>query len=387
MGFVSVILSILSLMYGYITYRLTKMLPLAPLELYLLWAWLGIGWLSTPLPIYFRISNMESKLIDFVSWFTYLNLGLFSTLFVILLFHDMGILGYKAVGYLFGVVPPENNIFQLIGSAKNRAVLICMLALMITVIGYFKATTIPDIKTVRIPIKDLSKRLEEIKIVQISDIHVGPTIKKSFLEGVVKKINDLNPDLVFLTGDLVDGSVPYLKDDVEPLKKIKAAHGAYFVTGNHEYYSGVKSWIGKIKELGFTVLDHQYELIDYYGSKLLIAGVPDFSGDHNRSHHTSNPLKIPINNQKANVKILLAHQPKSIYQASKAGFDIQLSGHTHGGQCFPWNILAKWANGYREGLHKHNKSWIYVSVGTGYWGPPLRFGTTQEITLIQLVKK
>lgn len=387
MVFVGIILSILSLMYGYITFRLTKMLSLSPWEVYLLWGWLGICWLSSPIPIYFRVTNMESKLVDFVSWFTYINLGLFSTLLVILLFHDIGVLSFKAVHLLFDFSFPKTSIGQFFGLAKTRVAIICGLALLITVIGYFKATTIPNVKHVQIPVANLPSNLEKLKLVQISDIHIGPTIKKAFLEGVVKKINGLNPDIAFFTGDLVDGSVGYLKDDVEPLKDIKATYGSYFVTGNHEYYSGVKSWINKIEELGFKVLDHQYALIEHEGSRLLVAGVPDFSGDHISSGHISNPSKIPINDKNTNVKILLAHQPKSIYQANEAGFDIQLSGHTHAGQCFPWNLVAKWTNGYLEGLHKHDKTWIYVSAGTGYWGPPLRFGTTQEITLIQLIKE
>jgi hypothetical protein len=205
------------------------------------------------------------------------------------------------------------------------------------------------------------------------------------VEEIVGVVNTLNADIVALTGDLVDGSVEQLAYDVAPLKQIKSALGNYFVTGNHEYYSGVVEWVAELKRLGFSVLLNENQIITRGKAKLLLAGVSDYRGGNFLPSHRSDPQKALNGAPPADAKILLAHQPKNIFDAAKAGYDLQISGHTHGGQFFPWNLLVGFAQPYVSGLHTHQNTRIYVSRGTGYWGPPLRVGSPSEITLIKLV--
>jgi len=227
--------------------------------------------------------------------------------------------------------------------------------------------------------------LHDLKIVQFTDLHIGPMIKRDYVQTLVQQMNDLDADIIVMTGDLVDGSVFRLQAEVAPLANLKAKHGKFFITGNHEYYSGAEDWIAEMRRLGFTVLLNAHELIEVNGAKLLLAGVTDYRADRHIASHQSSPKKAMQGALESDVKILLAHQPKSIFEATEAGFDLQISGHTHGGQYYPWNFLAKMANPYIKGLHLHdNKTWIYVSPGTGYWGPPIRLGNEPEITVIRL---
>jgi predicted MPP superfamily phosphohydrolase len=202
---------------------------------------------------------------------------------------------------------------------------------------------------------------------------------------VVNGVNDLSADVVALTGDLVDGSVKRLAHDVDPLKTIRSRYGNYFVTGNHEYYSGAPDWIRKVRSLGFDVLLNENRLIAHEKGRILLAGVTDYRGGHFFKTHQSDPVKAVSGAAPAHVKILLAHQPKNIYAAAEAGFDLQISGHTHGGQFYPWNLFVGLVQPFVTGLHRYEDTQIYVSGGTGYWGPPLRLGSPSEIALIRLV--
>jgi hypothetical protein len=161
--------------------------------------------------------------------------------------------------------------------------------------------------------------------------------------------------------------------------------GNYFVTGNHEYYSGVIEWIEEVRRLGFTVLINEHRIITSGKSKMLLAGVTDYRESRILTDHRSDPQKALNAAAKTDIKILLAHQPKSIFDAARAGYDLQISGHTHGGQFFPWNLVVGLTQPYVSGLHQHADTQIYVSRGTGYWGPPVRVGSPSEITLIKLV--
>src|SRR6185295_11857104 len=192
-------------------------------------------------------------------------------------------------------------------------------------------------------------------------------------------------DVVAITGDLVDGSVSELATEVAPLARLESRHGTYFVTGNHEYYSGVEPWLAELRRLGMKVLHNEHVVIVRDGATLLLGGVPDYSGGHFDSAHRSDPKAAlagaPMD---AAVKILLAHQPRSAAAAEQAGFDLQLSGHTHGGQFLPWTFLVKLQQPFTAGLHRLGRLRVYVSRGTGYWGPPQRLGAPSEITEIRL---
>jgi hypothetical protein len=222
--------------------------------------------------------------------------------------------------------------------------------------------------------------------VQISDIHVGATIKRGYLNAIVNKVNALQPDAIAITGDLVDGSVQRLSVHTAPLARLAARDGTFFVTGNHEYYSGAHAWIAELRRLGLTVLLNQHVVCKRDGQALVIAGVTDFTAHLFDPSHRSDPRAAVAGAPRdARARILLAHQPRSAPAADAAGFDLQLSGHTHGGQFFPWNLFVPLQQPFTAGLNRLGKLWVYTSRGTGYWGPPKRFGAPSEITRVRLV--
>ena len=217
--------------------------------------------------------------------------------------------------------------------------------------------------------------------------NVSLAIKKAVSSISSKKVNELNPDIIAITGDLVDGSVDYLAKHVEPLKDLSANIGKFFVTGNHEYYSGVDQWLDKTDQLGFTNLLDSHEIIKKGNGIISLGGVTDYRSKTIKPSHKSDAVLAFNGVSKDIPKILLAHQLWSIFNAHDAGTDLQLSGHTHGGQFWPFIYAVRMANPYTAGLHNHNGTWIYVNRGTGYWGPPMRLGVESEITLITLDNK
>jgi predicted MPP superfamily phosphohydrolase len=240
--------------------------------------------------------------------------------------------------------------------------------------------------SVDIPVTGLPDALHGFSIVQISDIHVGPTIRVRYVEDIVDAVNRLHPDVVAITGDLVDGSVAELGEHVAPLSRLVARHGSFFVTGNHEYYAGAPAWIAEVRRLGIRVLHNEHIVIDRGGQKLVLAGVPDYSGGHFHEDHRSDPAAAMAGAPAdAGARVLLAHQPRTAPAAARAGFDLQISGHTHGGQFWPWVHFVRFQQPFTAGLHRLDALWVYVSRGTGYWGPPKRFGAPSEITRLRLI--
>ena len=256
-----------------------------------------------------------------------------------------------------------------------------------TAYGFYNARKGPKVIKEVIFLRNLPPEFENYKIAQISDLHVGPTIKKPYVEKVFDTIANVNPDMLAVTGELVDGSVENLKSELEPFKDMIAKDGTFFVTGNHEYYSGVDQWLDETNNLGFTNLLNSHQIIKKEDSGIAIAGVTDYRAHQIKSTHKTDPNKALLGLSESTLKIILAHQPASIFKVHEAGADLQLSGHTHGGQFWPFTYPTKWANPYLEGLHNHHGTQIYVNRGTGYWGPPLRIGVPAEITLFQLRKK
>ena len=238
-----------------------------------------------------------------------------------------------------------------------------------------------------VTLKTLPPELHGLRIVQLTDLHIGSTIDGDWLRRVVAQTNALDADIIAITGDLVDGSVDELHPHVAPLSELRARHGVFFVTGNHEYFSGAPAWIAHLATLGVRVLRN--ERITVYpgasGHGIDIAGVDDFAG-RRLAGHGPDFVKALGGRDSDRPLILLAHQPLAITEAAAHGVDLQISGHTHGGQMWPWRYLVLLQQPYVAGLYLHpgSKTQIYVSTGTGYWGPPMRLGTTAEITHITL---
>jgi uncharacterized protein len=241
------------------------------------------------------------------------------------------------------------------------------------------------LKNVQVRLRKLPKTMSGMRIVQLTDVHIGPMIGRQWLEGIVARVNALDPDIVAITGDLVDGSVAALRDHVAPLAQLRSKHGVYFVTGNHEYYSGVKPWVEHLGTLGVRVLRNERVTIGEGAASFDLAGVDDHTGGQFEKDHGADVVKALADRDPNRECILLAHQPKEIVEASKLGVGLQLSGHTHGGQVFPATLLVRFQQPFVAGLDRLGDTQIYVSRGTGYWGPPMRVAAPAEIAVIELI--
>jgi predicted MPP superfamily phosphohydrolase len=351
--------------------------------------------LFLPFPlIVLRRYGIENSVVDAAIWTAYTGSGFISFVltFQILkdLFHVSALLIKKLV-VSFGFRQGSNQKPETAIDMNRRSFLINSMSAGIigfsggfTAYGMNEVMDTPEVREVLVPIKNLPKSLDGFRIAQITDFHIGYPGKREWVESVVNKVNALAPDIVAYTGDLADGSVERLGKEIEPLSGLTATYGNFFVTGNHEYYWGINEWIECAKRLGFTVLLNENRTIYHNRGRILLGGVADYRAGYFIEDHASSPEKSLEGASDADVKILLAHQPKSIFKSSKAGYDLQISGHTHGGQFFPWNYLVCLDQPFTEGLHKFNNTLIYVSRGTGFWGPPVRLCAPSEITLLKL---
>jgi predicted MPP superfamily phosphohydrolase len=311
-----------------------------------------------------------------LSWVVYTWLGFLFYLFMFSILGDV----VRVMMSLAGALPREPERRRFMSQAIAAGV--CAAAGMTGIWGLLNVAGGFKVKCLRIPLAKLPESASGYSIVQITDVHAGPTIGRKFVESVVRETNALEPDLIVITGDLVDGTVEHLREIVEPLRDLKARDGVFFVTGNHEYYSGADEWITHLQTLGIRVLRN--ERVDVRGL-FDLAGVDDANAKGLLPHHGQDVERAVEGRDASRALVLLAHQPKTLKHAVKAGVDLQLSGHVHGGQMAPFNWLTHIDQPFVSGLHQVGKTWIYVSAGTGYWGPPMRVGTRSEITRIELV--
>ena len=384
--FFIIAIGVLWLMHGYVAWRIIPTLGISSSQTILAYTAVFILSLLPILPIALRMSGNESKLIDKFSFVGYTSLGFFTLSFFIFVAKDLVL---QLIALLGHIINEDNPFDDSKRDFIKRSINISMITLAgsATVYGFYSARKGPFIIKHDIYIKKLPDAFENFSIVQISDLHVGPTIKRPYVEDVLEKISRLNPDLIAVTGDLVDGSVKYLKSELQPLKDMIAPYGTFFVTGNHEYYSGVDQWLDETDRLGMKNLINSNELISKAGDQIAIAGITDLRAHQIKPAHRSDPELALRSVPEDITKIVLAHQPNSIHSVHETGADLQLSGHTHGGQFWPFTYPVKMTHPYIAGLHDHQGTQIYVNRGTGYWGPPLRIGVPAEITLIRLKKK
>ncbi len=371
--------SISLLLHGYIGWRLLP--ALAGFSAVGVAAVLVLSALLMPLGLVAR-RVVRPPLADTLAWMGLLCMGLFSSLFVLTVLRDVVLLAF-ALAHTLGATWTQQVLPAL---RVDSAVAVLLLGLLATVLGFWNARRTAQVVRVDVPITNLPAALHGFTVAQITDIHVGPTIKTRYLQAIVRRVNTLDADMVAITGDLVDGSVADLGAHVAPLSTLSSRHGSYFVTGNHEYYSGAHAWITELRRLGVQVLMNEHVVLQQGGASLVLAGVADFHADRFDKNHRSDPhaalAGAPLD---ADVRVLLAHQPRSAFEAAKAGFDVQLSGHTHGGQFWPWNLFVPMQQPFTAGLRRLQDLWVYTSRGTGYWGPPKRFGAPSEITLLRLI--
>ncbi|MEX3103627.1 MULTISPECIES: metallophosphoesterase [unclassified Streptomyces] len=236
----------------------------------------------------------------------------------------------------------------------------------------------PKVKRVTVPLAKLPRAAHGYRIAVVSDIHLGPVLGRGFAQKVVDTINGTQPDLIAVVGDLVDGSVKDLGPAAAPLAQLKARHGSFFVTGNHEYFSGAEQWIEEVRRLGIRPLLNERTELPWFD----LAGVNDLAGES--EGQGPDFAKALGDRDTARTAVLLAHQPVQIHDAVDHGVDLQLSGHTHGGQLWPGNYVAALANPTVSGLERYDDTQLYVSNGAGAWGMPTRVGAQSDVTVIEL---
>jgi len=372
-----------ALLHLYVGWRILPALGAWPLAQALLGLVLVASTVLLPLGLMAR-RHVRGPWADRLAWAGLLGMGLFSSLFVLTVLRDVALLlAVIAFAWRPAALP-------VVALTTWTAVAVPVLALLATALGFWNARRTAAVVRVDVPIAQLPAALHGFTVAQITDVHVGPTIKRGYLQAIVTRVNSLGADMVAITGDLVDGRVSELSAHVAPLSQLRSRHGSFFVTGNHEYYSGAQAWMAELRRLGVRVLLNEHVVLDHAGphgsAALLVAGVADYTAHHFDPAHKSDPQAAlrgaPAH---ARVRLLLAHQPRSAMAAADAGFDLQLSGHTHGGQFWPWNHFVRLQQPFTAGLHKLKDLWVYTSRGTGYWGPPKRFGAPSEITLVRLV--
>jgi predicted MPP superfamily phosphohydrolase len=370
--FVIVLSTIVAATYAYAAWRLTS----AAGARWLLAIPFLLVWL---VPIVYWVYDREStsKADELLHAASYLSMGWLNFLILLLVARD-GLLGLTVL------LPFARPLARVLEDAGP--VLVFAGSFLALGVASLAALRGPRVVRVEVPVAGLDPRLAGTRIVQISDLHVGPTIGRRYVRRVVSLANELAPDLVALTGDLVDGPVDRLARHVQPLADLMPKGRAFVALGNHDYYSGAAAWIAHFESMGLRVLSNDYATMERGGARVIVGGVVDPAVrlvDRNQS-----PRPDLANAPEAGqaFRLLLAHNPKLALLGEAAGFDLQLSGHTHAGQFFPWTLAVQLVHApHVAGLSRRGRMWVYVNAGTGSWGPPVRFGTEPELTLLELV--
>jgi predicted MPP superfamily phosphohydrolase len=285
------------------------------------------------------------------------------------------------------IVRPLLMLAGVPNPARCRSVTIAVLVIVavLAVYGYVQAMRLPAVKAVDVRIPRLGKGFDGLRIAVLTDTHFGPIDRKAWGVRVVGAVNALNPDVVCHVGDLADGDVPARRAQVDSLGDIRAA-AKYYITGNHEYFSGAQHWLDHMAELGWAPMHNRHEVLTRGEDRLVIAGVDDPTGAGSGLPGHGTDLAAALAGTDPDVPVvLLAHQPKQVRLAQDAGVDLQISGHTHGGQIWPFHYLVRIDQPVLHGLSRHGeRTQLYTSRGTGFWGPPLRVFAPSEITLLTL---
>jgi predicted MPP superfamily phosphohydrolase len=367
--FVATVTAILAVAYSYLAWRLassavTHVLLAVPFVL----VW------SVPVVYWSGDRDRHGRIDQAVHIGSYLSMGWLSFLLVFSLARDVVLLASSAVAELFGGTLSGVDLGVPIVGIGSVAALI---------IGLVAALRGPHVRHIDIPIDNLHVALDGFRIVQVSDLHVGLTIRGPYVRRVVAMTKGLAPDLIAITGDVVDGPVAHLGQHVRALSELPTLAPTFYVLGNHEYYAGAAPWVRHFQAMALRVLMNDHAIVHKNGARILVAGVTDPAGG------VSNPPRpdIAAGNDSADFRLLLAHNPKLAPAGAKAGFQLQLSGHTHAGQFFPWTLAVRLVHApHVAGLSREGSMWVYVSAGTGTWGPPVRFGTRPELTVLRLVR-
>jgi hypothetical protein len=309
-----------------------------------------------------------------VAWPAFLWMGLAFYLIVFLGLSDVLLLlrGAPAAAGIAAAVPADPV-------AAPRAVLVVLAALVAGGVALAGGLRRPRDARQEIRLARWPRALDGFRIAQISDVHIGPLLDRRFAAQITRRVNALEPDLIVVTGDLVDGPVEHLADEVAPFAELRARHGVYFVTGNHDYYSGADPWLAQVRALGMRPLRNERVTIERDGASFDLAGVDDHRASLFGPGHGEDVPRALAGRDPARAVILLAHDPTTFKAAAPLGVDLQISGHTHGGQLWPFGYLVRLAVTFVAGHYRRGDAQLFVSRGTGFWGPPMRLGAPAEI--------
>lgn len=298
------------------------------------------------------------------------------------------LLGVVWVLFAWAVLSNLLRIGLLLGGIdeplRSRIVALAVITVSVVLMlwGYIEARRLPRIRRVNVPMPELPAALHGLRIVQLSDIHYGPVDRTRWSERVVAVVNTLDADIVCITGDIADGRVNRRHEQAAPLASVRARLARVYAPGNHEHYSHANEWLDYLQALGWESLRNRHIVVRRNGAALIVAGVDDASATPDEAADLTAALAGADPNAPV---LLLAHQPKQVKNAAAHGIDLQLAGHTHGGQIWPFSLLVRLDQPSVQGLSRHGKrTWLYTSRGTGYWGPPLRIFAPSEITLLTL---
>ena len=372
--FVAVLLAVASSAHLYLAQRLA-LAPDWPAGVRaVLLAALGLGFAALLAQAFVR--RRLRRVLRALAWVAYGWLGLAFLLLVAGLASDLALA-------LLGAAAPA-GMADATELARGRALVVGAVALGASGIALRRALAGPELRRVEVPLARWPRGLDGFRIVQLSDLHLGPLLDRRFAASLAERVNALAPDLVVVTGDLVDGGVRRVGAEVEPLAALRARHGVWFVTGNHDYYSGADDWVARMEALGWRALRNQRVVIEADGGRFELAGVDDHHGALIEPGGGEDLARALAGRDGTLPLVLLAHDPATFRRAARAGVDLQLSGHTHGGQIWPFRWAVRLTVPWVEGLHRVGASTLYVSRGTGFWGPPMRLGAPAEITELVL---
>ena len=377
-AFVAIALTIWGLFNAYIGIRLVVPARLSGYASISAWSLLVFSWLVFPGVFFLRWYRPGFPGEHPLELAAYVVFGLVTILLPLLLVRDLGWFAAWAIR-LLPAEPARGEWLKVTGSTA------LILAVAMFLGGLAEYMRGPLVEVVDLPVKNLARGLEGYRIVQLTDLHIGVTARAPRIARITAQAMALKPDLIVLTGDMADGTAGDLRADAAPLKLLKARDGKLFVTGNHEYFYDYRGWMAELPRMGFRVLMNSHIRIRRGNGVLAVGGVPDTqTSPRFTPKQASDPAEAMRGIPEEAVKILLSHQPHDAAAAAAAGFDFQLSGHTHGGQYFPWNLVIPRMDNARPGFHKIGDMLLYVSRGTGAWGPPIRLGVPGEITLFRL---
>jgi predicted MPP superfamily phosphohydrolase len=346
---------------------------------------LALAAVSIPTSLFLRRSA-ASAVSEWLVWPAYVWLGTMFLIFMTLLGIDVVRAGLWLIRRGIGGGPAGVNLERRQMFARWLAAGAGAVAAGLGLTAIRSARGPVLVHRVEIPLARLAPEHDGITVVQLTDIHVGPTIGRRQIEELVASTNALDPDVVAITGDLVDGGVAELRDAIAPLRGLRARHGVFFVTGNHEYFSGAQQWVDELTRLGIRVLRNERVVIGTHSTAFELAGVDDRSAARFAAElgHGEDLGKALRGWDRKSPVVLLAHQPRTVLDAAKFGVDLQVSGHTHGGQIWPFGALVRLQQQFLAGLDRHRDTFIFVSRGAGYWGPPMRLGAPPEISQLVL---